>query len=201
MELSLIEDFPRSYEVESGGDLDPLGTRTHVFDDVAGGEGVVLKVAPAHGPAWWGVFSGGGQVGENCLRTTPNPDAFVVVLGGEGRWVPTLEPDQSNPLDCWPIMGCLSSTRHRLLLFASNVGVTAYSSQGKLWSSPRLSFDGLKDLELDAGRLCCRAWDAPEGVWRELAVDLETGRVVSGWVLPPLEPRSAELHANPRVDG
>ena len=68
----------------------------------------------------------------------------------------------------------------KLLLFTGFTSVTAFGEAGKLWTTERLSWEGLTIAEIKGGKLFGTGWDALKDKDVAFEVDLLTGKSVGG---------------------
>jgi hypothetical protein len=63
---------------------------------------------------------------------------------------------------------------------AHYVEFLGYSDERVPWETPRLSWDGFRNVEVGQGTMAGEAWCAVRGRWLPFSVDVATGRVTGG---------------------
>jgi len=146
-------------------------------------EGVVVRVTPTGGQAWVGNFQcGDGRL--SGVYATPSPHAACVVAGGQGYVVPVQDPGAYQLVAAYPIGDVRSLLELGLILFADFTDIVAYDSRGCVWSTGRLSWDGLTITSVSPAGIVGKAWDAPAGREVSFVVDPRSGRPEGG-ATPP----------------
>jgi hypothetical protein len=140
---------------------------------------VVLQVTPEGGEQWVGDFWGGPE-GLDGVFATPNADTLCVVVKGQGYWVPVREPAAFDVVRSTPIKRVLPVLDAAVLIFVNYTRLSAYSSQGFMWTTEDLSWDGLEILDVAAGTVRGTAWDSPAGRNTPFSVDIATGKAEGG---------------------
>ena len=80
----------------------------------------------------------------------------------------------------FPIRDVRVILERKLLVFVNFTTIAAYNSQGIAWTTDRLSWDGLKIIEVTDNYIRGLAWDSPQGRDVEFVVELATGRHKGG---------------------
>ncbi len=141
-------------------------------------DGLVIRVAPEVGPAWTGVFGGGGGSMSGVLGT-PRAGSLLVVSRGDGCMVPADDPRAFERVPL-PVVEVHAAHGHGLLLLVSWTGVLAYGEDGLRWTSKRIADDGVSITGIAGGRAEGRAWSSPRQEWAPFSLDLATGRHEGG---------------------
>jgi hypothetical protein len=160
--------FPRNYEVrvlEAAPPVHPVEKLYHFPAELEEGDrsGAYLRVAPQSGPAWAGFFVLGFDSDQvvSAVCSTPDPDQWLRV-------------EQS------PVVDLRVLSQQGLLLFAGFTSITAVSSSGILWTTERLTWEGLTITEIKGDKLMGRGWDALADKEVAFEVDLKTGKHTGG---------------------
>jgi hypothetical protein len=180
-------DFPRSYEVkvlESYSLAHPLEKLYHFPAELEEGDrlGVYLRVVPQSGPAWIGFFALGfdsSQVAHG-VYSLPDSVSFCVVAGGYAYVVKAADPGKWEQVDQRPVVEVRVVPELKLLLFAGFTTMTAYGEAGKLWTTERLSWEGISITEIKGEKLIGTGWDALKDKDVAFEVDLLTGKSSGG---------------------
>ncbi|HLY99435.1 MAG TPA: hypothetical protein VKT33_10270 [Candidatus Angelobacter sp.] len=144
--------------------------------------GTYLRVTPKQAGAWVGFFSKGFDSDKvaNAVFSCPDPDSLCVAAGGYGYVVNTTDPARWFQLEQRPVTETRVVAEKKLLLFAGFLKVTALGPSGLLWTTERLSWDGITMLHIDGNTLHGMAWDAISDKEVTFTVDLQTGKHSGG---------------------
>jgi len=179
--------FPRDYEVkvlESAPLPHPVEKLYHFPLEVEEGEhnGAYLRVQPANGAAWNGLFVVGFESPEvvNAICSCPHPDWLAVVAGGYAYLVNAPDPGKWLFLEQRPVMDVRSLSDQGLMLFTGFTAITAVGRDGVLWTTERLSWDGVKITGVEGKLVRGLGWDANSDKEIAFEVDLATGKHTGG---------------------
>lgn len=152
-----------------------------------GSDGILVRVSPAAGDPWLGLFEFGYRSTNvvTGLYGAPDQKSLCVVSAGRGYVVNANEPETWSEIPVFPIEHALASPKQGLLIFADRTAVAAYGSDGLRWKTDQLSWDGLDIESVDADTISGRAWDDPEQRHVEFTVDALTGAHKGGARPPP----------------
>lgn len=142
-------------------------------------EGYVVRFMPEGLPAWTGNF----QPGDNsfyCVIQVFESNQFIVIAGGQGYVI-----DQSSgALERYILEGIefiyqLPDSGN--ILVSNGLWFRLYRGDATLWCSRRLSWDGMRGIEVCAadGVITGDAWHYDQ-TWHPFEVDLESGDVRGG---------------------
>jgi len=140
-------------------------------------DGLMVKVMPSRGETWTGTFAFGYASPEALSAVLSVPDArrICVVSAGDAYVVSADDPEVWEKVESHPITSVRLIPESQLLVFADLTKLTAYGYMGRVWQTSRLSWDGLKILEVTSREIKGMAWDSPNGREVEFVVCLETG--------------------------
>jgi hypothetical protein len=179
--------FPRNYEVkilEVAPPIHPIEKLYHYPVELEEGDrsGAYLRVTPQSGPAWVGFFALGFDSDQvvSAVCSTPDPDSFCVVVGGYAYVVKAGSPAQWLRVEQKPVVDMRVLSPQGLLLFAGFTSITAVGSEGILWTTERLTWEGLTITEVSGDKLSGRGWDAITDKEVQFEVDLKTGKHTGG---------------------
>jgi hypothetical protein len=179
--------FPRNYEVrvlESEPPVHPLEKLYHFPVELEEGDrnGAFVRVTPGHGPAWTGFFAQGFDSNHvlSAVCSCPDPDSVCVIAGGYAYVVKVSDPSQWFRIEQRPVTELQVLPRHELLLFAGFTTITALGRQGIVWTTERLSWEGLRISGPQGDILRGMAWDAISDREVPFEVDLKTGKHSGG---------------------
>lgn len=112
--------------------------------------------------------------------STPNPDAMLAVAGGYAYFVDTTAPEQCLHLALRPVTAVLPVHDPALILLAGFDRVTALGAKGILWTTDRLSWEGVTLSAVRDGQLFGTGWNMMEDRDVDFTVDLATGTHTGG---------------------
>jgi len=107
----------------------------------------------------------------------PNPDELCAVAGGYAYVVNVGSPATCTFLELRPVVEVLSAPG--ALLFVGHYAVMAWGADGALWTSPKLSDEGLRITSTDDGVLRGFGWKMIPDKEVAFALDLKTGALLS----------------------
>jgi hypothetical protein len=177
-------EFNHSYEVEEIPELPGTGklnVPVHYFPRLKTRpehDGLWLKVRPATGKPWVGVFAFGYQSPSAISRvvSTPGEDRVCVVSRGAAYVVKTDEPDFWEEVPIMPVLDIRMIPERQLLVFADFTGLVAYGHNQVVWRSPRLCWDDLRILNVSQDTIEGVGSDPTNSGDSRFAVEIRTGR-------------------------
>lgn len=108
----------------------------------------------------------------------PNPNVLCAVAGGYAYWIDTADPSQFKQVSFRPVLLVRPAVEHKLLLFGGHHSLEAWGSEGRVWESPRLSWEGFEIMEVSGDLLHGTGWDLMTDRDVTFTVDLRTGKTV-----------------------
>jgi hypothetical protein len=189
--------FPRNYEakvLESYGLVSPT-EKLHHFPamlDEGDRSGIYVRVVPQKANSWVGFFALGfeSEHAARGLYSCPDPDSLCVVVGGYAYLVDTLDPARWMQLEQRPVMDVRPIPEFKLLIFVGGTTISAVGESGGLWTTGRLSWEGITISEIRQQALHGTGWDALQDKEIPFEVDLVTGQH-SGGTHPPAQDSEA----------
>jgi hypothetical protein len=144
--------------------------------------GIYLRVSPPNAPAWTGFFSLGfdSQQVASGIYSCPDPDWLCAVVGGYAYVVDSRNPEDWRRIEQRPAVEVRAVADPRLLLFIGFTSITGMGESGRIWTTPRLSWEGLKITEIEGPVLRGTGWDAIADKEIPFEVDLTTGQSSGG---------------------
>lgn len=109
------------------------------------------------------------------IWTCPNPTWLCAVAGGYAYLVNTDNPHQWEMIEYRPVLALTPVLSQQLLLFSGHQSLTAYGPDGKAWETGRLSWEGIKFLDIRETRLTGLGWDLMADQEFQFEVDLRSG--------------------------
>jgi hypothetical protein len=179
--------FPRNYEVkmlEAAPPVHPIEKLYHYPVELEEGDrsGAYLRVIPQTGPAWVGFFALGFDSDQvvSAVCSSPDPDSFCIVVGGYAYVVSAVNTAQWLRVAQSPVVDLRVLMQQGLLLFAGFTSITTLGSSGILWTTERLTWEGLTIAEISGDKLIGSGWDAIADKEVPFEVDLKTGKHTGG---------------------
>ena len=143
-------------------------------------EGAVVEVT---GPnqSWIGNFQSGhfynGLTDAISFRTQPS---LCVFAKGCGYRLRLDSPQSYAVLDFFPVLGARYISEHDRIVVWDFTRLAAYSADGCVWRTPRVSWDGISITEIHWDHLEGLAWDAINESEVKFEVNLTTGEHTGG---------------------
>lgn len=139
-------------------------------------EGTVVEFEDKDGNKWIGNFQPGLNA-YNAVFDTFGADRPIVIAGGSGYVVDVpshkVIEEFGGAID-WALEW------HGRLVLADGIGFVARNRDGVVWKSDRVSWDGMRDLSHDGGRVRGFAYSPLDDDYHSFDLDLETGNFSGG---------------------
>ncbi|MFZ0884246.1 MAG: hypothetical protein WAN14_12680 [Candidatus Acidiferrales bacterium] len=174
-------EFPHLFEVEVLRELPGQAGELRYFPPARhhNCDGVLLRVTPYGGASWSGLFAAqpSGRY-KSGVYSCPDANALCSVSNGAGYILDVRNPDGYQEVPISPVLDVLPGVDAGLLLLANYTDVLAWDRSGPRWFAERVSFDGIRNLQLRGGTLCGVAW-SPMGGEHPFSLDVTTGARLS----------------------
>jgi hypothetical protein len=138
-------------------------------------EGFIVEVCPPAGDPWIGNFAY-GFTGHNAVYHHPDGKRLIVIAGGQDYLIEPTTKRLVGETTSGISFSCELRTR-QVIVFGNMIRFWAEGRQGRAWTTPRLSWDGFADIEVDGEVLTGKWYSAPYETWHEFRMDLATGKV------------------------
>jgi hypothetical protein len=144
--------------------------------------GLYLRVVPRHAPAWRGFFALGFDFHHavSTVCSCPDADWLCAIAGGYAYVVKAADPTRWFRIEQRPVTDLRALPDSGLLLFAGFTSITALAHDGVRWTTARLSWEGLSNIEIHGDKLRGQGWDAMADKEIPFEVDLLTGKHTGG---------------------
>lgn len=144
--------------------------------------GTYVRVTPGKSPAWVGFFALGFDSREvaSGIYSCPDPDWLCVIAGGYGYIVNAASPDQWRQIEQRPIVQVKAVAELKLLLFVGFTSISCLGEGNHLWTSERLSWEGISISNIEGAVLHGMGWDAITDKEVPFQLDLLTGKSTGG---------------------
>jgi hypothetical protein len=166
-----------SFRIEAG--LPPYGPRALSFPDPeAFREGLVVTFMASNGEQWTGNFAR-GLGGLDAIRDELGPQATIVVSNG-AAFVVDVDRKAASEVT-WPVEYVEYIPSQRLIVVGNGLWFEGISASGRVWQSPRISWDGMRSLRCDGVNIAGEAY-TPIGPpdWLPFKLDIRSGTVEGG---------------------
>ena len=147
-------------------------------------DGIGLEFFPEGGDPWYGTFAS-YKLSPNAVNgiwSLPHPDFALIISAGTGYVINVHHPAQCTEVSILPIMGVISSRESAVVLVWDYVRFICLDTDGLRWTSPRVSWDGIKEVSVRDGLVHALVWHAPENKHVQTRIDIQSGRVLEGAV-------------------
>ena len=135
-------------------------------------EGFVVQFLPSKNPAWIGNFQRGLRSLDEALEH-PDGSSVMVVAGGE-CYVVDVENRKLKEVFGGMFESIISVPNKNIVIFGSPIDFEAHGVSGRSWQSRRISWDGIRNLNLEGDTLTGEAWNLND-VWTPFSLDVNTG--------------------------
>jgi hypothetical protein len=173
--------FPRRYEWEVVDELPGGGAQPHYYFPggtlASGGDGVVVRIAPAGAAIWFGTFAFGkyGMTAATKILSMPDPGKLCVVSCGAGYIVSVQDPRSWESVKAIPVIDVRPIAGAGLVVFANFTELVAYGTEGVRWRTKRLTWDSMKLIDVTDEKIVGEYWDIRSEETRTFEVDVATG--------------------------
>ncbi|WP_116304342.1 hypothetical protein [Alkalilimnicola ehrlichii] len=135
---------------------------------------------------WVGHFSAGKESPNAVDLCCDHPDGkhIVVLAKGSGYVVSACDPSDWSELAVRPIMGYCAIHARKVLVLFDYTKLIGFLSDGTVWRTGSLSWDGLRNVRATDSAIVGEGWDAATGSFVGFEVDVRTGES-SGGAAPP----------------
>lgn len=156
----------------------------HFFpgNTAAGQDGLLVRVTPADGAPWLGMFAFGNVKGDGVSRVLamPDPERLCVVSRGAGYLVSVRDPSVWEEVQAMPVTDVRAVPSAGIVVFADYTELVAYGAEGPRWRTKRLSWDGLNIVQVTERSIIGEYWDMRTDGRQAFEVDLVTGAQKGG---------------------
>jgi hypothetical protein len=173
-----LEAIVPHFEVLTG--LPPYGPLAEPFSATGGGthrEGYVVRFTDSRGGHWVGNFQP-GLGGIDTAIEHPDGQRAIVIADGQGYIVDPEDRERRKYFGgqievVLPVAGLG-------ILFGNGLWFEALGVSGLLWTSDRISWDGMRGLNIDGSRLTGESWDPLSDSWIPFELEVSTGHSRGG---------------------
>ena len=140
-------------------------------------EGLVVRFYPRHSEPWTGNFIGGTTI---CTAVLEHPDKSDVIVIAQGE-ASIVDPETCTVRDrIGDVEQVIELPSLRSVILRDLTGFTALGADNKGWRSPRISWDGFRNVRVAGTDLLGEAYTPVEDSWVPFKLDLLTGHCPDG---------------------
>jgi hypothetical protein len=142
-------------------------------------EGFVVRFFKSNGDNWVANFQP-GWTKCNEVFDFPDSDRIIVIAGGLGY---VMQPDNEKPINTFGVtIDFTIRISEERIIATDNTDVREISSVGEVWRSPRISWDGIKDIKIENEQLTGLSFDPMDenNEWIPFSIDLKTKEIQGG---------------------
>jgi len=140
-------------------------------------EGLVVRFYPDRSEPWTGNFIGGETV---CTRVLEHPNRSDVLVIAQGE-ASIVDPESRTVRDrMGDIQEVIELPSLRSIVLRDFIRFTALKADNKGWRSPRISWDGFRNVRVHGRNLLGEAYTPVEDSWVPFKLDLMTGHCPDG---------------------
>lgn len=141
-------------------------------------EGLIVRFYPRVSEPWIGNFLGGMTA---CTIVLDHPNKTDVIVVAQGNAC-VVDPESRTVRDriAWDIEEVIPLASLGSVIFRGVTDFTAIKADNSGWRSPRVSWDGLRNIEVHETKLLGEAYTPIADEWVPFKLDLLTGHCLDG---------------------
>lgn len=142
-------------------------------------EGFIVRFFKADGTDWVANFKP-GWTECSIVKYFPDTERVLVIAKGMGY---EMNPEIQRPINTFGIsISFALELENGNILTSDDIGIEIYNGNGLEWQSPRISWDGIKDLTLKDNILTGISLDPMNDLdeWSEFSINLVTKEIKGG---------------------
>jgi hypothetical protein len=143
-------------------------------------DGLLVSIQPNEAQSWLGIFAFGGYGPVIALSSTPDPDILFVVSRGAGYYIRADDPKAWTEIEHTIPTDIRIIPDRELIVLVDFTSIAAYNTDGLIWRTPRISWDGIRVTSIGAGYIEGLAWDPTMKERPKFRVNLDTGEHEGG---------------------
>jgi hypothetical protein len=157
----------------------PVAISFSIHDDREHREGLVVRFYPKASESWVGNFFGDRGIACNAVLDHPNGNDVIVVAGGAASVI-DLENRSARDWLGGDIEEVITPPSLGSIILRGFTDFTAVKADNSGWRSPRISWDGFRNIDVRDTELFGEAYTPVQDAWVPFTLDLLTGRCVDG---------------------
>ena len=144
--------------------------------------GLYLKVMAEGSEAWIGFFAQGFDSADvaHGVFSCPDPNWLCTVAGGYAYLVEAAHPQRWMQIEQRPVVEVRAVPELKLLLFVGFTSITGVGESQRIWTTERLSWEGISISGIQGACLRGVGWDAVADKEIPFEVDMPTGKSKGG---------------------
>lgn len=186
-EMAVNYLFPHNYDVKvlASYSLVHPAERLHQYPaELEEGDrsGLYLRVTRGVAQSWIGFFAQGFDSPEvaHGVFSCPDPDWLCPVASGYAYLIDASDPERWIQIEQRPVVEVRAVPELKLLVFAGFTSITVLGDAQRLWTTERLSWEGLSISSIQGPCLRGTGWDAIADKEVPFELDLITGKSKGG---------------------
>ena len=156
----------------------PVAISFSIHGDREHREGLVVRFYPKASESWVGNFFG-DSIACNAVLDHPNGTDVIVVAGGEASVIDLENRSVRDSLG-GDIEEVISLPSLGSVIFRGFTDFTAVRANNSGWRSPRISWDGFRNIDVRHTELFGEAYTPVSDAWVPFRLDLLTGHCTDG---------------------
>ena len=157
----------------------PVAISFSIHGDREHREGLVVRFYPKASKSWVGNFFGDRGIACNAVLDHPNGTDVIVVSGGEASVIDLENRSVRDSLG-WSIEEVISVPSLGSVILRGFTHFTAVRADNSGWRSPRISWDGFRNVDVRDTELFGEAYTPVQNAWVPFKLDLLTGHCGDG---------------------
>ncbi|MEX2112621.1 MAG: hypothetical protein WD845_05510 [Pirellulales bacterium] len=144
--------------------------------------GIGVEFQPIGLEPWFATFAA-GSISPNAVNVAlyhPNPSEALVVSRGDGYVVDVSDPTRWSEVPRRPIMGLISIEEMGTIILWDFTKFVAIGADGIRWTTPHLSWDGIREVRREEDHLVGEVWDATKSSWARTSIAISDGSFEGG---------------------
>ena len=142
-------------------------------------DGFVVRFFKTDGTDWVANFKP-GWTDCSTVKHFTKTDRIIVIANGLGY---IMNPNETKPIQTFGIsINTAIELKNGNLLISDDIGIEILNDTGIEWKSPRISWDGIKDLKINEEILTGISYDPMNDLdeWSKFKVNLDTKEIEGG---------------------
>ena len=142
-------------------------------------EGFVVEFIADKGEAWVANFAKLSPDGICAIYPELGPRSIFVLAGGTGYIVDSEERELIREIE-GPIDQCWYQSELHAMVFSNGLRFECFDGHQTLWHSPRVSWDGIRNINCSGMIVSAEAYDPFSDSWLPLQLNLNDGEISGG---------------------
>lgn len=159
-------------------DPPPYRETEHYFGGFGGSEGMVVEFVDANGGQWIGKFGREWSTFDGVYPQLGD-DFVVIIASGAGYVIDAARRSLVHRFEQCVHWACYVKSIDALIV-SNGFGFEAFNKGGTVWRTPRISWDGMRNIVQDGDHASGEAYSPIDRAWHPFEIDLQTGGFEGG---------------------